>query len=305
MKKTVIDFIKIMDMGLVRCIDAEGVPSKLKQVSIVDSNEKCMIDITASDGNLNNTVKKQLQSILAEARFLIGFNVTQDLMALLKYKIKVPKDIVIVDVYETYMRNINNVMKDVPSKKNSLQGIAEAFDIVGVTGYHNSLVDASVTMKLFWKMHNKTKGQFVLIKPERYMMTEAEMKEFAASVPPCTNEKPPIVSQKEVTPAMEEENLEYMNYSEPDNTVIVPANKHMYEAVLVIGKSKKLIRMTRKEYRLFLSIRETMPLYPLSVFYKTILAPAGIYNVEHYDPTKVQEESDENMLRESIGAAIV
>ena len=255
--------------------DTEGAPATITQASMVDADGKELMNRYIR-GKMSAAVVKQFTGVLGKIKILIGYNISADVRALEQKKIHLPSQVLIVDVYETFMYLLRNKMVKTQPKSNCLGDVAKIYGITEVAGYHNSLVDATVTMRLFWEMNKQTDGKFIILEQEQIpeLVPENAQKEGEYDMP---NVK------------------EYMDYSYQQEETIHPISKHIYEAVVDMYGTKVIVRLTKGEYKLFLKIRKVTPDYPLWVFYRTIVAPGVIRREKEYaekDRKKVDEEAE-------------
>lgn len=277
------NIIERIDMKNVQALDSEGAPRSVTQVSVVDGNENSAFNTYCPSGRLSDGKREALNTVLGKARILIGFSLESDLQALAKQGVSAYSDTIIVDLYVTSQELIAKGMINAEKlNKQDLQGIAEYYGIKNVSGYHNSLVDATVTMKLFWEMNRVHNGVFWVLSREE--------------------ETPVQEEKKEVTENMEingkTNSMGVMDYSYENPDVIFKASSNLYEAVIMVGRREQLVRMTGEEYDLFTRIQKFAPGYPLSMFYLTILAPGAMSEVRKYarrlEGNNSEDWSDEN-----------
>lgn len=287
-------------------LDIEGAPCGINQISLVNGKGKMPINMYGDklNGSAIGTLKEKqinhIKSIINNVKILVGFNISGDLSALAKQGIEFDPNVVIVDLFHTvqYLAECGAIEKlRLPNM--TLKGVAEYFSINDVTGYHNSQVDATVTMRLFHIMNDIFHGKF-------FIMTNIRDKE---------------VSQKKVNEVAENKVKEEtqmantiidweQNYAEEAENEIYKSPQGFYEALVPIKNEKRIVRMSEEEYEMYLKLRTMAPGYPLRVYYLTILAPgirsAILNHVENEGKETVQEipvafcseESEQNPVTE-------
>lgn len=255
------------DKSLIRCIDTEGTAQEITQVSIVDGTEKELVNrFFPGNGTMSKGARKQIITLLNGAKILIGYNIAADLNALARKNISIPAEVIIVDLYMTFQKLADTKQLESPPAGQKLMDAASYYGINDVCGYHNSMVDSTITMRLFWEMNNQVDGKFVVIQdeqiPELGIATEVDIAK--GSVMGLQNPR------------------EYMDYSGQKEEIIRPISKGMYEAVVNMYGTKAIVRLTKQEYKLFKNIRKVTPNYPLWVFYRSVVAPGVLYRDNEY-----------------------
>ena len=276
--------------GFVVSLDTEGGPKTLSQISLVNGAGTATLNTYVKHGKLKGAVKNLWNNIFRSGKLLIGYNIGSDLKAIQSVKLSVPSDVIVVDLYYTYMHLLENNQIKQAEGRNDLEGVAKEFGITNVCGYHNSLVDAAVTMRLFWKMLARSNGQFVVVQGNGdnlkalmdRAMEEAELMEKTGAIDTedqiqVTMPVPEVTENvMNESKEMEENNLTNtpkFEYEEADESRLYKISKHVYEGVIETDGKKELVRLTVKEYKLFSKIQKYTPHYPLSVFYSTIVKP--------------------------------
>ena len=259
-------------------LDAEGAPIKLSQISIVCSHNgasKQLYNTYCEGGVLTEGKKQNLVDTLNRAKILVGYNIDSDMKALSLQGVTIPNHILIVDLYYTfqYLRE----QKQAPFEGGcALEDVASYYGINDVTGYHNSLVDSKVTMNLFWRMVKKTKGFLWVV----------------SSHTTKVNDNLKSLYTKEVNKHME--NFEFpdmMDYSYEEPEALMKTDGGFYQGMVVMGRKERLVRLSKKEYKLLKKIRKLVPNYPLSVFYTTIVVPGAQEALRSFEENKENETS--------------
>ena len=278
--------IEATEPKYIHSLDIEGAPRDTSQVSIVDGDEKSLFNTYCTGKRMSDGKKIAVNTLLNRTKILVGFGVESDITALAKQDVDISMDMVIVDLYFT-VRNLleKGFINRNQLQKQDLQAVAEYYGIKNITGYHNSLVDATVAMKLFWAMYEKNHGYF-------WVMPNRKVKEIMESKG---------IENKEAEAAMETKStLGVMDYSYETEDVIYKSSNHLYEALIMIGKKEQIIRMTKGEYDLYKKICKFAPGYPLRVFYLTVLAPGQMTAVRRF---KEKLEAEKSAANDVIDAA--
>ena len=276
--------------GFVVSLDTEGGPKTLSQISLVNGAGAATLNTYVKDGKLKGTIKDLWNNIFRSGKLLIGYNIGSDLKAIQSVKLSVPSDVIVVDLYCTYMHLLENNQIEQAKDGNDLEGVAREFGITNVCGYHNSLVDATVTMRLFWKMLARSNGQFVVVQGNgdtlkdlmERALEEAELME--KTCPMDTKDQVKVflsVPEKKQNTKNEDKEKEENNltnapkfeYEDAEESPLYKISKHVYEGIIETEREEELVRLTDKEYKLFSKIQKYTPHYPLSVFYNTIVKP--------------------------------
>ena len=245
------------------CVDTEGGPDKIFQIAIVDANEKAMCNTYSKNGVLAKNERKTIQNLLNKAKILVGYSLNSDLSTLSKQDITLPQGIVCLDVCST----INQMIREGMINKNqlskvSLKDAASFFGISGVLGYHNALVDASVTVRLYKRVLKQNMGNMTMIDPHIVLLNEKQQLEQKATL------------------------------AEPDD-ILYPIQDHFYEGIIHRDGERVAIRMTEKEWKLYQKNKKFSPLYTLSDFYSSVVEPGILYRAASY---KEQEENEAKQL---------
>ena len=300
--------------GFVVSLDTEGGPKTLSQISLVNGEGATTLNTYVKDGKLKGTIKNTWNSVFRSGKLLIGYNIGSDLKAIQSVKLSVPSDVIVVDLYYTYMHLLENNQIKKAEGGNDLEGVAKVFGITNVCGYHNSLVDATVTMRLFWKMLARSNGQFVVVQGDggnlkalmQRAIEEAEMMEKTCAV--NTEEQVQVIMP---VPEVTESAMNESHEKEETNLTIAPKfeyeaaeegqlyriSKHVYEGVIETKGGKELVRLTAKEYKLFSKIQKYTPHYPLSVFYSTIVQPGTMQRTALVEE-KMRKEAEKKEKKE-------
>ena len=238
--------VELTEPKYIVSLDIEGAPRDTTQVSLVDGDEKSLFNTYCTGRRLSDGKKSALVIPLKKAKILIGFNIESDLTALAKQGIVISMDVIIVDLYYTVQALLEKgiIFKN-QLPKQDLQAVAEYYGIKNVTGYHNSLVDATATMKLFWAMYEKNRGYF-------WLMTNRKLLEI--------NEAEYSKGTEDMMDTKATAGI--MDYSYETEDVIYKSSGNLYEALILLGKREQIIRMTKAEYDLYQKICKFAPGYP-------------------------------------------
>lgn len=277
------NLIESIECKQIQSLDIEGAPRDTTQVSVIDGEEKSLFNTYCTGGRLSEGKKGALTTTLKKAKVLIGYNIESDLSALAKQGIIVSMDVIIVDLYYTVKSLLDRgVINGSKLQKLDLQAVAEYYGIKNITGYHNSLVDSMVTMKLFWAMYEENRGYF-------WLMASRKVLEITDSNGSTSKEAEDTMDTKGT--------LSVMDYAFEKEDVIYKSSGNLYEALVMIGKKEQIIRMTKAEYDLFKKICKFAPGYPLRVFYLTVLAPGQIAAVRQYrEKMEAEKEAADNLI---------
>ena len=278
--------VELTEPKYIVSLDIEGAPRDTTQVSLVDGDEKSLFNTYCTGRRLSDGKKSALVIPLKKAKILIGFNIESDLTALAKQGIVISMDVIIVDLYYTVQALLEKgiIFKN-QLPKQDLQAVAEYYGIKNITGYHNSLVDATATMKLFWAMYEKNRGYFWLMANRKLL--EINEAEYSKGTEDMMDTKAAAG---------------IMDYSYETEDVIYKSSGNLYEALILLGKREQIIRMTKAEYDLYQKICKFAPGYPLRVFYQTILAPGQMAAVRKF---KEKLESEKRATSDLIDAAFL
>ena len=260
-------------------LDAEGAPIKLSQISVVCSYNgasKQLYNTYCEGGVLTEGKRQNLVDTLKRAKVLVGYNIDSDMKALQLQGVSIPEHIIIVDLYYTFQ--YLKERKQAPFEGGcALEDVAAYYGITDVTGYHNSLVDAKVTMNLFWRMAKKTKGFLWVV----------------SSHTTTVNKNLQDLYTKEVNKHMENFELpDMMDYSYEEPQSLMKTEDGFYQGMVVMGRKERLVRLSKKEYKLLKKIRKLVPNYPLSVYYTTIVVPGAQEALRIYEENKENEEKE-------------
>lgn len=314
-------FIQTLEKKQICALDTEGAPSNVSQASLVNGNNNPVINTYITNGKLPGSVGHILDSTLKQNKLLVGFSIKGDIKALQKLGHNVPSDSVVVDLYLTFMNMLDNNMIKKPPERHDLSSVAKAHGIARICGYHNSLVDASITMKLFWEMAKRTKGKFIVIqgnvdgKPihevaeldmsmiDMLASQEEDLLSQTATLEPETKQ----IAETSTVPERKDENVETpmnLKYDAQQNESVYLVAKHLYEAIIDIQGQKELIRLTDKELKLYNRICRQTPNYPLWMFYQTIIAP-GALNRKEISMEKEQAKKKKEMIPKEEKEAVI
>ena len=287
--ETLLDLTQIIESTepkYILSLDIEGAPRDTTQVSVIDGEEKSLFNTYCTGGRLTEGKKGALTTALKKAKILIGYNIESDLTAMAKQGIIVSMDVIVVDLYFTVQALLGKgIINKNQLPKLDLQAVAEYYGIKNISGYHNSLVDATATMKLFWAMYEKNRGFFWLMPSQKVLdITEPENSK--------NKDSEDMMNTKAATGILD--------YSYETEDVIYKSSGNLYEALVMIGEKEQIIRMTKAEYNLYKKICKFAPGYPLRVFYQTILAPGQITAVRKF---KEQLEAEKEAANDVINAA--
>lgn len=282
--------IEITPDKAVAALDIEGAPMGVNQISCVNglgketvnqygTKENCL-----SPGTLNEDQRKIIQNVLKKVQILVGYNISSDITALAKQNIDVSLNIVIVDLFLTMQYLVDQGVIDTSRLPNmTLKGVAEYYGIKDVTGYHDSRVDAKVTMRIFHTMYKTHQGLF-------WTMTGRKNAAIAKG-----EWLPKSIADKEDA-VMENKMIDWaQDYSNESEIEVYKSPSGIYEALVPIKGMDRIIRMSKDEYDTYLNLRKMAPGYPLRVFYLTILAP-GIRCaiLSHIEEKKKMQEAADN-----------
>lgn len=274
----------------IRSLDIEGAPNAIKQISVVDSNLNNIFNCCFANGDdIKGQNRITIAKAVKNAQILIGFNIGSDLMALQKFNFKLKEHTVVIDLYRTFLFRINNGLE--PSNKPmpglSLKDVAAYYGIQNVKGWHNSFVDAKVTMQLFQAMQTVTGNQFWVV----------DMGKFP-------NKKESSFEQVESASdrIMTVQDMALFDYSQNKMKPVVKIGKHLYQGIFSINGIKLVARMTSSEYKLYKKICETTPNYPLSIFYLTVLSPGATHHQQKVFP-KNSDPKERKTSKEELALA--
>lgn len=248
----------------IRSLDIEGAPNAIKQISVVDSNLNNIFNCRFANGDdIKGQNRITIAKAVKNAQILIGFNIASDLMALQKFNFKLKEHTVVVDLYRTFLYRINNGLE--PSNKLmqglSLKDVAAYYGIQNTKGWHNSFIDAKVTMQLFQVMQAVIGNQFWVIDMGKFQNKKE------SSFDKVESESDGIMTVQDMA---------LFDYAKNKTAPVVKIGKHLYQGIFVINGMKIVARMTSTEYKLYQKICEMTPNYPLQIFYLSILAPGTI-----------------------------
>ena len=271
----------------IRSLDIEGAPNSIKQISVVDSNLNNIFNCYFANGDdIKGQKRITIAKAVKNAKILIGFNIASDIMALQKFNFKLKEHTVVIDLYRTFLYRINNGLEE--SNKLiqglSLKDVAAYYGIQNKKGWHNSFVDAKVTMQLFQVMQTVTGNQFWVIAMGKFQNKKESSFEQMES---------------ESDGIMTVQDMALFDYSQNKMQPVVKIGKHLYQGIFAINGIKVVARMTSSEYKLYKKICETTPNYPLSIFYLTVLSPGATHHQQKVFPknsdSKEQETSKEEL----------
>ncbi len=259
-------------------MDTEGAPIKLTQVSLVCTRRgecKQIYNTYSDSGVLSDGKKQNFIDTLNQAKVIVGYNLDSDLKALALQGITIPDNIVLIDLYHTFIYLKDHEHLTVEGLTGcALSDVATYYGVKEVKSFHNSLVDAKVTMDLFWRMVKKTHGMLWVVSP-RVTKIAPNLKELYA---------------KEVNKQMDMTDMPtMMDYSYEEPASLMKTNDGFYQGMVVIGRKERLVRLTKKEYKLLKKIRQLVPNYPLSVFYVSIVVPGAQETIRIYEESKEKE----------------
>lgn len=267
---------KILDISFVlehsdpkeiRSLDIEGAPNGIKQFSVVDANLNNIFNCYfASGDDIKGQKRITIAKAVKNAKVLIGFNIASDLMALQKFNFKLKEHTVVIDLYRTFLFRINNGLESSNKLVQglSLKDVAAYYGIQNKKGWHNSFVDAKVTMQLFQAMQTVTGNRFWVIDTGKSQNKESSFGQ----------------KESESDGIMTVQDMDLFNYAQNKTVPIVKIGKHLYQGVFVINGIKVVARMTSNERKLYKKICEMTPNYPLQIFYLTVLAPGAVQHRE-------------------------
>ena len=260
----------------IRSLDIEGAPNAIKQISVVDSNLNNIFNCRFANGDdIKGQTRITIAKAVKNAQILIGFNIASDLMALQKFNFKLKEHTVVIDLYRTFLYRINNGLE--PSNKLmpglSLKDVSAYYGIQNVKGWHNSFVDAKVTMQLFQAMQTVTGNQFWVIDMGKFQNKKE------SSFEQMESESDGIMTVLDMA---------LFDYSPNKMKPVVKIGKHLYQSVFAINGVKVVARITSSEYKLYKKICEMTPNYPFSIFYLTALAPGAT----HHQQTVFQKNAE-------------
>ena len=261
-------------------LDTEGAPIKLTQVSLVCTNNgecKQLYNTYSESGTLSAGKKQSFIDMLNRAKVIVGYNIDSDRKALALQGIDIPDHIVIIDLYHTFMYLKDHEQLPLDGITGCALGdVATYYGLKDVKSLHNSLVDAKVTMDLFWRMVKKTNGMLWVVK-SRITKIAPNLKELYA---------------KEVNKQMDIADMPtMMDYSYEEPSSLMKTEDGFYQGMVVIGRKERLVRLSKKEYKLLKKIRKLVPNYPLSVFYISIVVPGAQEALRVYEENRGTEES--------------
>lgn len=270
-------------------LDIEGAPMGVNQISCVNGKGKQTVNQYGDKpnhftvGSLSEDQRIIIKNVLKKTQILIGYNISSDITALAKQEINVSLNIVIVDLFLTVQHMVETgVIEKCRLANMTLKGVAEYYGIKDVSGYHDSRVDAKITMRLFHTMYKAYHGQFWAMMNRKHMAIakgEAEPMEI-------TNEEEETMNNTSIDWVQE--------YSNEPDCDIYRSDQGFYEALVPIKGTKQIVRMSQKELDMYMAIRKIAPNYPLRVFYLTILVPGIISAVKNYEDCSHSVQEDTN-----------
>ncbi len=253
-------------------VDIEGKTngnhSLINQISFVDGMGKAVLDEKYENGILTKKQKDAIQRCLNFASILVGFNLNADLKILGDNGFYLNQNIVCIDCALTFQASEIKAERKEWGKwqnghKKRLKEVCQYFGIEA-EHFHTSIVDATCSMKLFWKLIAKTEKMVVLktTKAERRLVSSPEeaVKTKGAVINMVNNEKTEPTQLK------------------IGDLVSVPESKakNHYEGIVEFGGVTFVIHLNTREYDLLRRIRVVNPEYTLNCFYETILRPKQI-----------------------------
>lgn len=252
----------------IQALDIEAAPWGINQISCVNGSGKLTLNMYGEQqphqaGVLDKNQRTTVRNLLKKAKILVGYNISSDITALAKNDINVSLHWITVDIYLTVLNYIKRgLIDETKLSSKTLQGVAEYFGIKNVKGYHDSQVDAKVTMRLFHTICHLDHCHFWTF-TTRKNIDKAIHKEAKT---------------------MEKQTIDWLqDYSDEKDCTIYRSPQGFYEALVPIKNMPRLIRMSQEEFDMFRNIRKMTPGYPLRVFYLTILAPGAIDTVLKYE----------------------
>lgn len=268
-------------------LDIEGAPKGVNQISCVNSKGKQTVNQYGDKpnhftvGSLSEDQRIIIKNVLKKTQILIGYNISSDITALAKQGIDISLNIVIVDLFLTVQHMVETgVIEKCRLANMTLKGVAEYYGIKDVSGYHDSRVDAKITMRLFHTMYKAYHGQFWA------MMNRKQMAIAKGKAEPIE-----ITNEEEET--MNNAIIDWMqDYSTEPDCDILKSDQGFYQALVPIKGTKQIVRMSQKELDMYLAIRKMAPNYPLRVFYLTILAPGIISAVKNNEEATNSAKED-------------
>lgn len=232
-------------------------PPHVKGLNIYDGTGKQVYKQPADQGALSDGQRKKLQSLLDEARMVVGFSINSDLQVLEKAKIYLYDDVYCIDLHTTFTYMLNQGV--VPKKEapdGSQKKIAEyfGFDAAAV----GNSEDLNVLMK--WKIFDsmiKLKGGFLAKMAPK--IKSLRIRKLEAGVP--ESDWIDITDEAPTEPSAESAALKIVQ------------NHGLYETLIPDGGDYVIVRMSEEEYSLFLQIQNWRKDYTVKLFYETILKP--------------------------------
>lgn len=270
----------------IRSLDIEGAPNAIKQISVVDSNLNNIFNCRFANGDdIKGQNRITIAKAVKNAQILIGFNIGSDLMALQKFNFKLKEHTVVVDLYRTFLFRINNGLEQSNKLMQglSLKDVAAYYGIQNVKGWHNSFVDAKVTMQLFQAMQTVTGNQFWVIDMDKFQNKKESSFEQVES---------------ESHGIMTVQDMALFDYSQNKMEPIVKIGKHLYQGIFKINGIKVVARMTSSEYKLYKRICEMTTNYPFHIFYLTVLAPGAIQSFQE-NPVKKSTKKEKGTSKDA------
>ena len=275
------ELLKRTDKEKIWALDVEGAPIKITQLSLIGTHNnasKQIYNAYCESGLLTKGKKKVFLSIMKRAKVLVGYNIDSDIKALSLQGISIPDHVVSIDLYYTFRYLMEQ--KGLSYEELSgcaLQDVARYYGINQKQGFHNSLVDAKVTMELFWRMAKKTQGEMWVVKFHETNIAP-NLKELYGN---------------EVKKHMEAVDIPDMidySYEEPD--ILMKTEDGFYQGMVVMGKKERLVRLSKKEYKLLKKIRKLVPNYPLNIFYSTIVIPGTQEAIRCFEESRMKTEKE-------------
>lgn len=232
-------------------------PPYVKGLLVYDGSGKQVYKQPTDQETFSDGQRKKLQSLLDEARMVVGFSVNSDLQVLEKAQLYLYDDVFCIDLHTTFTCMLNQGV--VPKKKApdcSPKKIAEYFDFDAAAVGNPEELNACMKWKIFDAM-TKLKGGFLAKMAPK--IKSLKIRKLEAGVPEA--DWIDITDEAPVEPSTE---------SAIEKIV---QNQGLYETLIPDGGDYVIVRMSEVEYSLFLQIQNCRKDYTVKLFYETILKP--------------------------------
>ncbi len=231
-------------------------PPHVKGLLVYDGTGKQVYKQPA-DQEFSDGQRKKFQSLLDEARMIVGFSINSDLQVLEKAKMYLYDDVYCIDLHTTFTYMLNQGV--VPKKEMpdcTLKKIAEYFDFDAAVVGNQEELNVRMKWKIFDEMTKRKGGFLAKMTPK---IKSLRIRKLEADVP--ESEWIDITDEAPVEP------------DEESAVGKIVENQGFYETLLPDGGDYIIVRMSEAEYALFLQIQNCCRDYTVKLFYETVLKP--------------------------------